>query len=106
MNAKQKKYLIAGVAVAAAAGAYFFFFADPSSPWTFPANVAKANTIAAWYLSTPNASQWKTFFTTKATQADIDNMYALITMYWDQNVQPPTDITNYFTQTSNYVDTL
>lgn len=67
-------------------------------PWTSTANAVPVAAISAWINQVGGSSgnNWLNYFTTQGTQADINNMYALISQYWGQNITPPGDLTAYF----------
>lgn len=85
--------------------AAYEFLLKPSA-WTVPANAAMVTAITNWINSIgtqQSRTNWMNYMM-KGSQTDINNMYALITQYWDQNISPPGDLTAYFVNTAQIAD--
>jgi len=98
MAKKSHTLLYIGLAAIAGLGLYAYMKSSQLA-WTNPANAAEVTTITAWInsMSEPSRTSFMNYFTTRATQSDMDNLNALITQYWNLNQPPPGNLDNFWT---------
>lgn len=97
--AEKKSHTILWIGLLGIAGIVLYEMMGAGTPWKSSSNAAIVTALSNWANSIGNSvttNNWMTFWQTSATQTDLNNMYALITQYWGQNVTPPADLTNYF----------